>query len=106
MGKKFIQDWSLSLESTVSKSAIPLFVIFHYRKFENIYIGSGHKYSAENYSPVQPAPIQEEFPSGPEITEIEDPTPEEEAALRAAQAEEQEAAEEMEEEGDEEDEDD
>ena len=106
MGKKFIQDWSLSLESTVSKSAIPLFVIFHFRKFENIYIGSGHKYSAENYSPVQPAPIQEEFPSGPEITEIEDPTPEEEAALRAAQTEEQEAAEEMEEEGDEEDEDD
>jgi len=38
-----------------------------------------------------------EFPSGPEITEAEDPTPEEEAALRAARAEAMEAAEEMEE---------
>lgn len=48
----------------------------------------------------------EEFPSGPEITEVEDPTPEEEAALRAAQADAAEAAEEIEEEeGEEEDED-
>lgn len=39
----------------------------------------------------------EEFPSGPEITEVEDPTPEEEAALRAARQEAQEAAEDMEE---------
>ena len=45
----------------------------------------------------------EEFPSGPEITEAEDPTPEEEAALRAAQQEAEEA-EEMEDEEDEEDE--
>lgn len=37
-----------------------------------------------------PQPIPEvftEFPSGPETTEVEDPTPEEEAAWRAAQAE-------------------
>ena len=51
-------------------------------------------------------PIQDEFPSGPEITEVEDPTPEEEAALRAAQQEAAEAAEEMEEGEEEEDEDD
>ena len=76
------------------------------RKFENVYIGWGHKYSAENYSPPTTQPIQEEFPSGPEITEVEDPTPEEEAALRAAQQEAAENAEEMEEEGDEDEEDD
>ncbi|XP_074648138.1 radial spoke head protein 4 homolog A-like [Tubulanus polymorphus] len=75
------------------------------KKFENIYVGYGHKYSAENYSPTPPPPIQDEYPSGPEITETEDPTPEEEAALRAAQNEAAEAAEEMEEQ-EEEDEDD
>lgn len=75
------------------------------RKFENIYIGYGHKYKAENYTPPPPPPIQEEFPSGPEITEADDPTPEEEAALRAAQQEAAEAAEEMEEAEEDEDED-
>ena len=50
-------------------------------------------------------PLQEEFPSGPEITETEDPSPEEEAALRAA-ALEAEAGEEMEEAEEESDEDD
>lgn len=76
------------------------------KKFENVYIGWGHKYSADNYSAPAPPPIQDEFPSGPEITEVDDPTPEEEAALRAAQQEAQEAAEEMEEGEEEEDEDD
>lgn len=76
------------------------------RKFENIYIGWGHKYSTDNYSPPAAPAIQEEFPSGPEITEVEDPTPEEEAALRAAQQEAAEAAEEMEEAEDEEEDED
>jgi len=71
------------------------------RTFENVYIGWGHKYAPENYSPDAPPDIQTEFPIGPEITEIEDPTPEEEAALRAAK----EAEEEEEEEEDEGDED-
>ncbi|ESO94242.1 hypothetical protein LOTGIDRAFT_118662 [Lottia gigantea] len=75
------------------------------KKFENIYIGYGHKYAQDNFSPVPPPAVQEEFPSGPEITEGEDPTPEEEAALRAAQQEAAEAAEEMEEAEEEEDED-
>lgn len=44
---------------------------FAYEKlFENIYIGYGHKYAAENYSPPPVPPTQEEFPSGPEITEV------------------------------------
>ncbi|XP_063958818.1 radial spoke head protein 4 homolog A-like [Lytechinus pictus] len=76
------------------------------KKFENVYIGWGHKYSPDNYSPPPPPPVQEEFPSGPEITEAEDPTPEEEAALRAAQQEAMEAAEEMEDEEEEDGEDD
>ncbi|XP_064602607.1 radial spoke head protein 4 homolog A-like [Liolophura sinensis] len=76
------------------------------KKFENIYIGWGHKYSTDNYSPPAAPAIQEEFPSGPEITEVEDPTPEEEAALRAAQQEAAEAAEEMEEAEDEEEDED
>lgn len=75
------------------------------RKFENIYVGWGQKFSAENYSPPPPPPPQEEFPSGPEITEAEDPSVEEEKALKAAQQEALEAAE-MEEEEDDEDEDD
>lgn len=73
------------------------------KKFENIYLGWGHKYSADNYSPPAPAVIQEEYPSGPEITETEDPTPEEEAALRAAEQEAMDAAEEMEDEESDED---
>lgn len=71
-----------------------------------MYVGTGHKYSQDNYSAPPPPPIQEEFPSGPEITEAEDPTPEEEAALRAAEMEAAEAAEEMEDAEEEEDEDD
>ncbi|PAA84117.1 hypothetical protein BOX15_Mlig022956g1 [Macrostomum lignano] len=62
--------------------------------FENVYIGWGHKYATENYSPPPPPPVLLEFPSGPEITETEDPTPEEEAALKAALAEAEEGAEE------------
>lgn len=75
------------------------------RKFENIYIGWGQKFSAENYSPPPPPPPQEEFASGPEITEAEDPSVEEEKALKAAQQEAMEAAE-MEEEEEDDDEDD
>lgn len=80
-----------------------LFVDF--RKFENVYIGWGHKYSSESYSPPSVPAIQEEFPSGPEITEAEDPSPEEEAALRMAQAEaeDNEEMEEAEEDGSDED---
>jgi radial spoke head protein 4A len=64
------------------------------KTFENIYIGWGHKYSMDNYSPVPPPPVQEEFPSGPEISEVDDPTPEQEAELRAKEAEEEEEEEE------------
>ncbi|XP_004644458.1 radial spoke head protein 6 homolog A [Octodon degus] len=55
------------------------------KKFENLYIGWGHKYSPDNFNPALPAPVQQEYASGPEITEMSDPTVEEEQALRAAQ---------------------
>lgn len=69
------------------------------KTFENIYIGWGHKYTTDNYSPPAPPAVQEEFPSGPEISEVDDPTAEQEAELRAAR----EAEEEEEEEEDDED---
>ncbi|KAK6487753.1 radial spoke head protein 6-like protein A-like [Huso huso] len=66
------------------------------KKFENIYLGWGHKYSAENYSPPAPALLQQEYLSGPEITEVDDPSVEEEQALKAALEEQKAAVEEME----------
>ncbi|XP_025934180.1 radial spoke head protein 6 homolog A-like [Apteryx rowi] len=75
------------------------------RRFDNIYLGWGHKYSPENHTPSLPPPVQTEYPSGPEITETNDPTVEEEQALKAAQEEALAAVEEEEEEEEEEDED-
>ena len=63
-----------------------LFCIY-FRKFENIYVGWAQKYSAESYNPPIPPPTQEEYPSGAEITEADDPTVEAERALKAAQQE-------------------
>ncbi|XP_036158803.1 radial spoke head protein 6 homolog A isoform X1 [Myotis myotis] len=74
------------------------------KKFENVYIGWGHKYSPDNFNPMLPPPIQQEYPSGLEIMEMSDPTVEEEQALKAAQEQALAAAEE-EEEDEEEDED-
>ncbi|XP_037376862.1 radial spoke head protein 4 homolog A [Talpa occidentalis] len=56
------------------------------KKFENFYIGWGHKYSPDNYTPPVSPPVQQEYPSGPEITEMDDPSVEEEQAFRTAQA--------------------
>ncbi|XP_049627312.1 radial spoke head protein 4 homolog A [Suncus etruscus] len=55
------------------------------KKFENIYIGWGHKYSPDNYTPPVPPPVYQEYPTGPEITEIDDPSVEEEQAFRETQ---------------------
>ncbi|XP_072405444.1 radial spoke head protein 4 homolog A [Chiloscyllium punctatum] len=76
------------------------------KKFENVYFGWGHKYSPENYSPSSAPPVQAEYASGPDITEVDDPTVEEEQALRAALEERLAAAEEAEEEEEEEEEED
>ena len=74
------------------------------KSFENIYVGWGLKYSPNNFQPELPAQPKDEYPSGPEITEAEDPTPSDEAAFRTAQQ--TEDQEEEGEEGEEEDQDD
>lgn len=73
------------------------------KKFENVYVGWGHKYSVDNMNPQLPPMPQEEFVSGPEITEAEDPSPQDEAALKKAQEQAEEAGEEAEEGAEEED---
>ncbi len=67
--------------------------------YENVYVGWGLKYAADNYTPSAPPTVLDEFPSGPEVTETEDPTPEEEAAFKAAQQAAEEGGEEGAEEG-------
>ncbi|KAK2580599.1 hypothetical protein KPH14_007718 [Odynerus spinipes] len=54
------------------------------RRFANVYIGWGHKYTAYNYSPPSMPPVQDQYKIGPEIMEITDPTFEEEEAYRIA----------------------
>ncbi|XP_005413874.1 PREDICTED: radial spoke head protein 6 homolog A [Chinchilla lanigera] len=76
------------------------------KKFENLYVGWGHKYSPDNFNPALPAAIQQEYASGPEITEMSDPTVEEEQALRAAQEQALAAAEDEEEDEEEEEDED
>lgn len=76
------------------------------KKFENVYIGFGHKYSSENYSPPPPPPVWEEYVTDLEVTEAPDPTVADEQALLALQQEQLEReAEEAEMEDDEDDED-
>ena len=57
-------------------------------------------------NPQLPPMPQDEFVSGPEITEADDPSPQDEAALKKAQEQAEEAEEEAEEEEEEEAEDD
>ena len=69
---------------------IPIIIRTHThtcRKFENVYIGWGLKYSSRPFNPALPPPVQEEFPAGADITEALDPTAEQEKALKAAQEE-------------------
>lgn len=61
--------------------------IAHGKKFETLYIGWGLKYSSTPFNPALPPPVQEEFPTGADITETTDPTVEQEAAVKAAQEE-------------------
>ena len=63
------------------------------------------QYIADNYSPPAPPKFETECPVDAGVTEIEDPTVEEEQAFKKAQEEELMAAEEMEEEDDEDEDD-
>ncbi|XP_036623517.1 radial spoke head protein 4 homolog A [Trichosurus vulpecula] len=78
------------------------------KKFENLYIGWGHKYSPDNYTPPLLPLVQPEYPRGLEIMETDDPTVDEEQAFQVAQEKtlfESEKTEETEEEEDDDDED-
>ncbi|XP_060516488.1 radial spoke head protein 4 homolog A-like [Cylas formicarius] len=44
------------------------------KSFFNIYLGNGLKYSVDNFSPCPLPQIQQEYPIGPEIIEVLDPT--------------------------------
>nr|VZI09114.1 unnamed protein product [Spirometra erinaceieuropaei] len=57
------------------------------QSFLNFYIGWGQKYIISNFEPALHPDVMEEFPSGPETTEMEDPTADEEEAWKAAHAE-------------------
>ncbi|BHF70777.1 Radial spoke head protein 4 A [Sparganum proliferum] len=57
------------------------------QNFLNFYIGWGQKYIISNFEPALHPDVMEEFPSGPETTEMEDPTADEEEAWKAAHAE-------------------
>lgn len=46
------------------------------------FIGFGHKYMAHNFSPVPLPPVQQDYPLGPEIMEMTDPTGAEEEQWR------------------------
>ncbi|XP_053507646.1 radial spoke head protein 4 homolog A-like isoform X1 [Ictalurus furcatus] len=55
------------------------------KKFENIYIGWGLQFLGEDFTPALPPPPESEYPSGPELTEVLDPSVQEEEALKEAQ---------------------
>ncbi|CAH8573286.1 unnamed protein product [Dicrocoelium dendriticum] len=55
------------------------------RKFENIYIGWGSKTTGTAFQPYLPPDVMSEYQDTPEVIEIIDPTPEDEAALRKVQ---------------------
>ncbi|KAJ8979718.1 hypothetical protein NQ317_015542 [Molorchus minor] len=50
--------------------------------FQNIYLGYGHKLIEQSFSPLPLPPIQQEYPIGPEIMEMTDPTGAEEEQWR------------------------
>ncbi|KAK9876746.1 hypothetical protein WA026_014984 [Henosepilachna vigintioctopunctata] len=52
--------------------------------FQNIYFGNGLKYIVTNFSPTPLPPIQQDYPQGPEIMEMFDPTGAEEEEWRIA----------------------
>jgi len=65
------------------------------KRFENVYIGWGSKYTVENFTPACPPPPMLEYTGGPEVAEVDDPSVEEERALELRQQEAAKAADEM-----------
>merc|ERR1712080_487214 len=76
------------------------------KMYENVYIGWGRKYSSDCYTPARPPTTGDEYPYGPEVTEIEDPDVETEKAMKAKELAAMRAADDLEENQQEEEEDD
>lgn len=75
-----------------------LFNLFYLslRIFDNVYIGWGNKYTGSCYNPPAPPPAFQEYPEAEEMRELDDPTVEEERALKEREEEALRAAEEIE----------
>lgn len=52
--------------------------------FHNIYLGFGHKYVSHNFTPLPLPPVEQDYPLGPEIMEMTDPTGAQEEEWRIA----------------------
>ncbi|MEQ2310683.1 Radial spoke head protein 4 A [Ameca splendens] len=108
-----IPPWSSKLSSILtSQYAIAVlrsnlwpgaFAYARGKKFENIYVGWGLKYVGEVYTPPGPPLPLNEYPSGSEITELLDPSPEEEQDFKELLEEQEAVLEETEESEDDED---
>lgn len=67
------------------KSQIRMFLTrYFYRRFANLYIGWGHKFTAYNYTPPNMPDVQDQYKIGPEVMEVQDPTFEQEEEWRLA----------------------
>ncbi|KAK7112532.1 radial spoke head protein 6 homolog A-like [Littorina saxatilis] len=81
---KLVPEYALATVQSVIWPGAVAVATDNGRFFENLYVGWGHKNSPDNFEPSQPEPPMDEFPTGPEVIEADDPTPETEAAIRAA----------------------
>ncbi|XP_071454114.1 radial spoke head protein 4 homolog A [Hetaerina americana] len=84
---EFIAPWSATLSSKLDvdnafavirsniwPGAIAYCTSGPQQKFENFYVGWGHKYSAHSFTPPPMPPIQFEYALGPEVMEVMDPS--------------------------------
>ncbi|KAK3587001.1 hypothetical protein CHS0354_026721 [Potamilus streckersoni] len=84
LSSRFVPEYGICvMHSNVWPGAVA-FAAEKGKYFENIYIGWGQKNLGSEFEPALPDHPMAEFPSGPEITEADDPTPEEEAAIQSA----------------------
>ena len=82
LSSNFDQDYAWAIISSNRWPGAHAYAIG--KEFENIYIGWGHKYSADPYSPPQPPAPEPEYPNGTDIAEAPEPTREEEIAYETA----------------------
>ncbi|XP_069119973.1 radial spoke head protein 6 homolog A-like [Argopecten irradians] len=81
---KLVPEYSIAMLQSNTWPGAVTFGADRGRYFETLYVGWGLKNLSSEYDPTIPPTAMTEFPSGPEVTEADDPTPEEEAAFRAA----------------------